>query len=100
MLWSGKRSAMSARNIRSTSRSICVTRSIVPFFSTWRWSAPANCIAPALITASTAVARNTAGGVSAIAGELLLHADLHASLRRPLQPHVVHEAAHEKDAAA
>ena len=37
---------------------------------------------------------------SATARQLLHHADFHAALGRPLQLHVVHEAAHEEDAAA
>src|SRR6185436_14680006 len=90
---------MSARNMRSTSRSIWVTRSIAPFFSIWRWSLPAICIAPALITAWMAVARKIGGNDSAT-GQLLHHADFHAPVRRALQLHDVHEAAHEEDAAS
>src|SRR5262249_23045588 len=90
---------MSARNIVSTSRSICVTRSIVPFFSMWRWSMPASCIAPALMTAWTAVARKIDGTWSATGRQFLHHAHLHAASGRALQLDVVQEVAHEEDAA-
>src|SRR5438105_1083816 len=90
---------MSARNMRSTSLSICVTRSIAPFFSMWRWSMPASCIAPALIAAWTAVARNRGEIASATGRQLLHHAHFHASLRGTLQLDIVHEAPHEEDAA-
>src|SRR5260221_1371358 len=86
--------------MRSTSRSICVTRSMVPFFSTWRWSMPAICMAPALMTAWTAVARKSGAIGSATGRQLLHHAHFHAPFGGALQPHVVHEAAHEEDAAA
>src|SRR5579872_2872658 len=91
---------MSARNIVSTSRSICVTRSIAPFFSIWRWSTPADCIAPARMTAWTAVARKIGGTGSATGAQFLHHADFHAAPGRALQPDFVHEVAHEEDAAA
>src|ERR671912_1424838 len=61
---------------------------------------PASCMAPALITAWIAVARNPGGIVSATGGQFLHHADLHATGRRAIQLHVVHEAAHEEDAAS
>ena len=61
---------------------------------------PAICMAPALITAWTAVARKTEEAIRPPARQLLHHADFHAALRRALQLHVVHEAAHEEDAAA
>src|SRR5436190_12781309 len=86
--------------MRSTSRSICVTRSMAPFFSTWRWSMPASCIAPALMTAWMAVARKTGGIGSATGGQLLHHAHFHAAFRRAPELHLVHEAAHEEDPAA
>src|SRR6516164_8285376 len=91
---------MSARNIVSTSRSICVTRSIEPFFSMCRWSMPASCIAPALITAWMAVARKIGGIESATGRQLLHHAHLHAALWRAQELHFVHEVAHEEDPAA
>src|SRR5438105_4302335 len=90
---------MRARNIRSTSLSTWVTRSIAPFFSTWRWSMPASCMAPAFITAWTAVARNRGAISSATGRQLLHHAHFHAPLRGTLQLDVVHEAPHEEDAA-
>src|SRR5262245_55974995 len=62
---------------------------------------PASCIAPARMTACTAVARNLGEiAASATGAQLLHHADLHAARRRPRELHVVHEAAHEEDAAA
>src|SRR6185369_311253 len=61
---------------------------------------PASCIAPALITAWTAVARNSGGYASAIGRQLLHHADFHPALGRAIELDVVHEAAHEEDAAA
>src|SRR3954467_11418018 len=59
---------------------------------------PASCIAPARVTACTAVARNL--GEMSSGTELLHHADFHAAAGRPRELHVVHEAAHEEDAAA
>src|SRR5262249_23473051 len=91
---------MSARNIVSTSRSICVTRSIAPFFSICKWSMPASCMAPALMAAWTAVARKIGGIASATGRQLLHHAYLHAAVGRALQVHFVHEVAHEEDAAS
>src|SRR3954469_2950135 len=91
---------MSARNICSTSRSICVTRSMAPFFSTRRWSMPASCMAPARVTAWTAVARNFGEIDSGTGGELLDHAHFHAPLGHARELHIVHEAAHEEDAAS
>src|SRR3954465_996456 len=91
---------MTARNISSTCRSISVTRSMAPFFSTWRSPAPASCIAPAWITVSTAVARKIGGSASATDRQLLHHAHTHSAVGRALELHVVHEAAHEEDAAA
>src|SRR6266568_384967 len=61
---------------------------------------PASCMAPALMTTCTAVARKIGGIESAIGGQFLHHADLHAPARSTDQLHVVHEAAHEKDAAS
>src|SRR3954462_7295462 len=61
---------------------------------------PASCIAPALMTAWTAVARKIGGCASATGRQLLHHADLHAPFGSAVQLHVVHEAAHEKDAAS
>src|SRR5688572_32410005 len=90
---------MSARNMRSTSRSICVTRSIAPFFSTSRWWMPESCMAPALMTAWTAVARKSGEMTSATGRQLLHHAHFHAPLGGTLQLDVVHEAPHEEDAA-
>src|SRR4051812_4503789 len=72
---------------------------MVPFFSTRRWSMPASCMAPARITAWTAVARNFEAIGSGTGVELLHHAHFHAAARRPRELHVVHEAAHEEDAA-
>src|SRR5215203_1881695 len=86
--------------MRSTSRSIWVTRSMAPFFSTCKWSMPASCIAPALITAWMAVARKIGAIESATGGQLLHHAHLHSAGRRAVQLHVVHEAAHEEDSAS
>src|SRR6185436_1647145 len=61
---------------------------------------PASCMAPALTTAWTAVARKRGEIASATGPQLLHHADLHAAAGRPRELHVVHEAAHEEDAAA
>src|SRR3954471_903569 len=58
---------------------------------------PASCIAPARVPACTAVARNL--GEMSSGTELLHHAHFHAAARRPRELHVVHEAAHEEDAA-
>src|SRR5436190_8434267 len=60
---------------------------------------PANSMAPALITAWTAVARNSGETRSATGRQLLHHAYFHAPLRGTLQLDVVHEAPHEEDAA-
>src|SRR6266542_2366600 len=92
---------MRARNSRSTHRSISVTRSIAPLLSTCR-SPPkcAICTSPARMTDSTAVARKTGGSGSATGRQLLGHAHFHAASGGPLQHDVVHEAAHEEDAAA
>src|SRR3954451_7797856 len=92
---------MSARNSRSTARSTSVTRSIVPFLST-RMARPKCAIwtSPARITDSIAVARNTGGRGSGMRGQLLHHPHFHAPLVPAPQHHVVHEAAHEEDAAA
>src|SRR3954468_18571243 len=60
---------------------------------------PAICMAPALMTAWTAVARKSGDG-SATRRQLLHHADFHAPFGSASQLHVVHEAAHEKDAAS
>src|ERR1044072_2325176 len=80
-----------------------VTRSIVPFLSIRRSSAPKCCIctAPACVTASMAVARKT-GGIDSGPGrsQLLDHTDFHASVGDPAERPVVHEAAHEEDPAA
>src|SRR5258708_22865576 len=107
MAWSGNRSAMSARNIRSIATSTSVTRSMVPFLSIWRWLPNrASCMSPARTTASTAVVRKRADSagdnVSRVPGlrHTLQHLDLHPALRRALEPDVVHEVANEKDAAA
>src|SRR5258708_19810952 len=86
--------------MRSTSRSICVTRSMAPFFSTWRWSMPAICMALALMTAWMAVARKSGEIGSATCRQFLHHADFHAPLGGAVQLHVVHETAHEEDAAS
>src|SRR3954468_11078692 len=99
--WSGKRSPMSARNPRSTSRSISVTRSIAPFLSTRM--APPKCaiwICPARMTDSIAVARNTGGTASGTIHQFLDHPHFHAAVDRAAQHDIVHEAAHEEDAAA
>src|SRR3954465_7503099 len=61
---------------------------------------PASCIAPALMTAWTAVARKIGGCASATGRQLLHHADFHAPFGSAIQLHVVHEAAHEEDAAS
>src|SRR4029453_18293855 len=81
--------------------SISVTRSIVPFLSI-PLSPPkrAICTSPARSTASTAVARKMGSGASGTGGELLDHPHFHTAFRRSLQRHIVHEAGHEKDAAA
>src|SRR5688500_13472582 len=60
---------------------------------------PAICMAPALTAACTAVARKIGGIRSATGRQLLHHADFHAPRRGAVQLHVVHEAAHEEDAA-
>src|SRR5215208_3478106 len=60
---------------------------------------PASCIAPALITACTAVARKSGEMDSATGRQLLHHTHFHAPLRSTLQLDVVHEAPHEEDAA-
>src|SRR5229473_1497674 len=86
--------------MRSTSRSICVTRSMAPFFSTWRWSMPAICMAPALMTAWMAVARKSGEIGSATCHQFLHHADFHAPLGGAVQLYVVHKTAHEEDAAS
>src|SRR5258708_27217012 len=86
--------------MRSTSRSICVTRSMAPFFSMWRSPMPAICMAPALMPAWTAVARKSGETGSATGRQLLHHAHFHAASGGALQPHVVHETAHEEDAAS
>src|SRR6476661_3038271 len=90
---------MSARNSRSTRKSISVTRSISPFLSTR--IAPPKCaiwISPARMTDSTAVARKTGGSGSGTGRQLLDHAHFHAALRCAAQHDVVHETAHEEDA--
>src|SRR5438093_6857790 len=90
---------MSARNSRSTRRSISVTRSIAPFLSTRM--APPRCaiwISPARMTDSTAVARKTGGSGSGTGRQLLDHAHFHAALCCTAQHDVVHETAHEEDA--
>src|SRR5262245_9656890 len=71
------------------------------FLST-RMSRPrlAICRSPACRTASMAVARNSGGRGSATSGQLLDHAHFHTPFRRAPERHVVHEAAHEEDAAA
>src|SRR3954471_19955674 len=92
---------MRARKPRSTSRLISVPRSIAPFFSTRM--APPKCaiwICPARITDSIAVARNTGGTASGTIHQFLDHPHFHPALIRPPQFDVVHEAAHEEDAAA
>src|SRR5436190_23326027 len=57
-------------------------------------------MAPARMTAWTAVARNFGDVASGTGREFLHHAHLHAALRHPRELDVVHEAAHEEDAAA
>src|SRR4026207_735954 len=92
---------MSARNSRSTRKSISVTRSIVPFLSTR--IAPPKCaiwISPARMTDSTAVARKTGGTDSGTCRKLLHHADFHPAFSTPPQDDVVHEAAREEDPAS
>src|SRR5262245_24242813 len=91
--------------------STSVTRSIALFLS-MRMSRPsdASCSSPARITASMAVARKTGGSApspglwgasgSATRRKILDHAHFHPALGRASEAHVVHEAAHEKDAAA
>src|SRR4029450_1286832 len=61
---------------------------------------PASCIAPARVTAWMAVARNLGEISSATGAQLLHHVHLHAAAGRSRELHVVHEAAHEEDAAA
>src|SRR5215212_9843168 len=92
---------MVARNSRSTCRSISVTRSMAPFLST-RMSVPKrdSCTSPARITASIAVARNCGGIGSGTGRQLLDHPHFHAPLVCPAKGHIVHEVAHEKDAAS
>src|SRR5262245_4360128 len=93
-----------ARNSRSIAMSISVTRSIVPFFSTrMSWPKRAICASPARVTASIAVVRKTGSGASDTSrrrGELLHHAHFHPAFAAAVQGDVVHEAAHEEDAAA
>src|SRR5688572_26432800 len=101
---------MVSRNARSIAMSTSVTRSMALFLS-MRMSRPseASCSSPARITASIAVARKTGAGPpppglrgadgSATRREVLDHAHFHASLGGPPEAHIVHEAAHEEDAA-
>src|SRR5688572_19894742 len=74
---------------------------MAPFLST-RMSPPnrASCTSPARITASIAVARNWGGTASATGRQLLDHAHFHAPFVSAPKSHVVHEVAHEKDAAS
>src|SRR5580765_3768724 len=82
-------------------KSISVTRSIAPFLSTFQGPPRfAIWISPARMTDSTAVARKTGGNDSGTGRQLLDHAHFHPALCAALQHDVVHEAAHEKDAAA
>ena len=108
--WSGNRSAMTARHIRSHSRSTSVTRSIAPFLSTRKPdSRRASWMSPARRTISMAVARKTGSGkierafsaqlgAATLARLTITH--FHAAFGRALQHHFVHEAANEEDAAA
>src|SRR5215216_5294260 len=105
---------MKARKRRSTAISASVTRSMAPFLSMRRPCLPNEAIwmRPASRTASMAVARKIgsgrAGGVApGDSGtgrlgrrEAFGHQDLHPAGGTPLQRDVVHEAAHEEDAAA
>src|SRR5581483_7451694 len=89
---------MTARHMRSHSRSTSVTRSISPFLATLNPDARrASWISPARRTISVAVARKTGSGILRL--RALDHHHFHAALRRALQHHLVHEAAHEEDAA-
>src|SRR5215211_6982901 len=92
---------MVARNSRSICRSISVTRSMAPFLST-RMSVPnrESCTSPARITASIAVARYCGGTGSGTGRQLLDHAHFHAPVVAAPEGDVVHEVAHEKDAAS
>src|SRR5215211_6099664 len=92
---------MVARNSRSICRSISVTRSMAPFLSI-RMSVPNrdSCTSPARVTASIAVARYCGGIGSGTGGQLLDHAHFHAPFVSSPKGHVVHEVAHEKDAAS
>src|SRR3954447_23984557 len=94
---------MSARNSRSIALSMLVTRSMVPFLSTWRSAEPkcSICTRPACMATSIVVARKT-GGIDSGTGvsQLFDHTDFHPAVGGAPQSHVVHEAAHEEDAAA
>ena len=96
----GNRSAIIARNIRSTSRSISVTRSIVPFLLTRTpvrtapsGSRPRGRPPPRRWRATTG------RGASSAAREPLHHAHFHPALRHPPERDIVHEVAHEEDPA-
>src|SRR6185437_11863533 len=88
---------MSARNIRSTATSTSVTRSIVLFLSI-RIARPKRsiCIAPARVTASTAVARKIGSGR---AMHTLDHPDLHAAFGRSVEVDDIHEVADDENPA-
>src|SRR5688500_14890525 len=59
------------------------------------------CTPPACMTASIAVARKTGGRGSGTRGrQPLYHPDFHPAVTRTPQRDVVHEAAHEEDAAS
>src|SRR5690606_21845993 len=78
-----------------------VTRSMSPFFSICMASPTrAICTSPARITASMAVARYSGGIRSGTGSELLDHAYFHPAFRPAAHDDIVHEAAHEEDAAS
>ena len=103
--WSGNRSAISARNIRSTSTSTSVTRSIVPFLSTRTPDrSVTSWMSPARTTASMAVARKAGSGRHDAAGvgratRFTIQISMPPSGAR-CSGDVVHEVADEEDAAA
>src|SRR5688572_33417002 len=67
-------------------------RTPVPTLASW--------VSPARVTASIAVARKSGGSGSATGRQLLDHAHFHPAFRPAAKRDVVHEVAHEKDAAA
>ena len=88
-----------ARNMRSTARSTSVTRSIAPFFDDLEGGAQTRHLDVAGAQDGFDRGREEEG-IGHVSGEPFEHPDFHAALGRPLNPDVVHEAAHEEDAAS